>query len=569
MAVHSAAEQAERWRRSATNLTCGFVGDSTMIIRCAQIVSSHGFRTAAVLSDDPKVRTKVLQRGLTSRAAPAEEDAIGELASEVDLLFFVAHTRRVGPDVLDRPPYGCVNFHDAPLPRYAGRNATSWALLSGEESHGVTWHLMVDRVDEGPILMQQRVAIEPGDTSGDLNLRCYVAGIDAFARLAGSLLDGRVEPRAQDLSKRTYFSSVKRAGARAILRWDGRTVEVLRVARALDFGRSRNPLGYPKVLTPGGALFVSGITEAADEATRPPGTVVSVRSGEGVTISTSDGHVRLRSWRDLSGRHLGTDDLGILGVAEGVTLPRLSSRAEAAIDAVTSQAAPHENRWLGPLERCTVALGPPLDDPPLPEKRFDLAGGTTIHTSRRPGIPASVWTMAGGVLAVMARQWGHQRFAVGVRNAGTADRTLHTDGLFVPVVGLECTVEARPTLSTAQRLGGQVRDALELPTALSRDALLQTGTGAWRGDWPVVITNRFDLGEPPITGTVATIVVVDTGDGGGTARLAIRPTKALERYLDRADPWDVIARELDSRATARNQDLPSDLDLLKDVGRAD
>ena len=45
-----------------------------------------------------------------------------------------------------------INFHDGPLPGYAGLNVTTWALLAGEREHAVTWHLMTADVDAGEIV---------------------------------------------------------------------------------------------------------------------------------------------------------------------------------------------------------------------------------------------------------------------------------------------------------------------------------------------------------------------------------------------------------------------------------
>ena len=47
----------------------------------------------------------------------------------------------IRPDVLAKARLGGINFHDGPLPRYAGLYVTAWALMNRETSHGVTWHV--------------------------------------------------------------------------------------------------------------------------------------------------------------------------------------------------------------------------------------------------------------------------------------------------------------------------------------------------------------------------------------------------------------------------------------------
>lgn len=73
---------------------------------------------------------------------------------------------------------GAINFHDGPLPRYAGLHATTWALLAHERTHGVTWHLVEGGIDEGRVLVQREVPIAEDETALTLNAKCYAAGIE-------------------------------------------------------------------------------------------------------------------------------------------------------------------------------------------------------------------------------------------------------------------------------------------------------------------------------------------------------------------------------------------------------
>ena len=108
-----------------------------------------------------------------------------------------------------------INFHDAPLPAYAGLYATSWALLGAEPQHGVTWHTMEAAVDEGEILAQERFDVAVDETAFTLNAKCYEAGISSFQELVGDLESGELEPRPQGTGERRYFSKFQRPRAAA------------------------------------------------------------------------------------------------------------------------------------------------------------------------------------------------------------------------------------------------------------------------------------------------------------------------------------------------------------------
>jgi methionyl-tRNA formyltransferase len=96
-----------------------------------------------------------------------------------------------------------INFHDGPLPRYAGTNATSWALLAGERQHGVTWHLMERRVDAGAVVATGSVEVGARDTAFSLDLKCHEAGVRAFRTVLDALESGRLRTTPQDLHQRT------------------------------------------------------------------------------------------------------------------------------------------------------------------------------------------------------------------------------------------------------------------------------------------------------------------------------------------------------------------------------
>src|SRR6185369_709630 len=102
-----------------------------------------------------------------------------------------------------------INFHDGPLPRYAGLNATSWALLAGEKTHGVTWHEMTNRPDAGRIARQRLFPIDDGETALSLNTRCYEAGLDAFVDIARELAKGDLQLTPQE-GQREFFARDRR-----------------------------------------------------------------------------------------------------------------------------------------------------------------------------------------------------------------------------------------------------------------------------------------------------------------------------------------------------------------------
>jgi phosphoribosylglycinamide formyltransferase-1 len=64
-----------------------------------------------------------------------------------------------------------LNVHPSLLPAFAGAHAVEEALDWGVKVTGATVHFVDELVDHGPIVAQQAVAVEPGDTPLTLHAR--------------------------------------------------------------------------------------------------------------------------------------------------------------------------------------------------------------------------------------------------------------------------------------------------------------------------------------------------------------------------------------------------------------
>jgi methionyl-tRNA formyltransferase len=123
-----------------------------------------------------------------------------------DVMVSVACPHILKAPFLAVPPLGCVNIHHAPLPRFKGMMPTFWQLYHGEKSVGVTIHYMAAKVDEGAILLQESLAVEPGEVLDRLIRRSKRHGAHAMARVLKDLETGKAVARPMDQSGSTYFT---------------------------------------------------------------------------------------------------------------------------------------------------------------------------------------------------------------------------------------------------------------------------------------------------------------------------------------------------------------------------
>src|SRR5260221_719096 len=138
--------------------TCFVVGDGLIASRAFEILLENRVSVLGVHTPDHDFLGRVRARGVRAyEALSAFRDALE--SEPFDYLFSVNNSWIVPDVLLRRARRAAINYHDAPLPRYRGLYATSWALLNEEDEHGITWHEMVAGIDEGRILSQRRFAV--------------------------------------------------------------------------------------------------------------------------------------------------------------------------------------------------------------------------------------------------------------------------------------------------------------------------------------------------------------------------------------------------------------------------
>lgn len=88
-----------------------------------------------------------------------------------DLVVCAGFMRILPPRVVAALSPQLINTHPALLPAFPGAHAVRDALAAGVAQTGVTVHIVDEGVDTGPVIVQEAVAIEPGDTESELHER--------------------------------------------------------------------------------------------------------------------------------------------------------------------------------------------------------------------------------------------------------------------------------------------------------------------------------------------------------------------------------------------------------------
>lgn len=96
------------------------------------------------------------------------------LAAEPDVICLAGFMRVLTPDFVGHFAGRMLNIHPSLLPKYPGLHTHARAIEAGDPEAGCTVHEVTPILDDGPILGQARVPVEPGDTPETLAARVLV-----------------------------------------------------------------------------------------------------------------------------------------------------------------------------------------------------------------------------------------------------------------------------------------------------------------------------------------------------------------------------------------------------------
>jgi methionyl-tRNA formyltransferase len=90
---------------------------------------------------------------------------------DADLFISVACPIIFKKELIKLPRLGCINIHNAPLPKYRGMLPNFWQLYHNEKESGITVHKINAGIDTGDIIAQRFVPIQPEETLHSLILK--------------------------------------------------------------------------------------------------------------------------------------------------------------------------------------------------------------------------------------------------------------------------------------------------------------------------------------------------------------------------------------------------------------
>jgi methionyl-tRNA formyltransferase len=181
------------------------IGETKFCLHCIEYLIDKDWNILAVISSDEIVINALKQKSIPIISLYEFASSIKSFNNNF-YLFSIINPNIIPNHIIsnNRLIYA-FNYHDSLLPKYAGINSTTWAIINNEKVHGITWHLISSGIDEGDILVQRSVELEDNESVLSLNLKCTNTAYLAFIELIDKIAKTELLVQTQNIDKKSYF----------------------------------------------------------------------------------------------------------------------------------------------------------------------------------------------------------------------------------------------------------------------------------------------------------------------------------------------------------------------------
>lgn len=115
------------------------------------------------------------------------------------LVVLAGFMRILTPEFVEHYHGRLLNIHPSLLPQYRGLDTHRRALGAGERVHGASVHFVTPELDGGPVVLQSRVPVLPGDTAETLAERVHMQEHIIYPLVVEWYATGRLRMRDHEI----------------------------------------------------------------------------------------------------------------------------------------------------------------------------------------------------------------------------------------------------------------------------------------------------------------------------------------------------------------------------------
>lgn len=188
----------------------------------------------------------------------------------------------INKDVIDYFPLGIINSHFSLLPKWRGADPITFAILNGDSETGVSLMLIVEKMDEGPLLAQAPYKIGQKETTPTLTNNLIALSHQLLLETLPNYLSGACKPYPQQQEGVSYSRKLTKHDG--IIDWNKPAIQLEREIRAfIEWPKSHAIIAGKEV------IITAAYAVPSQPAGSTPGEVRFVKETGTLMVSTPDG----------------------------------------------------------------------------------------------------------------------------------------------------------------------------------------------------------------------------------------------------------------------------------------
>ncbi|WP_447886152.1 phosphoribosylglycinamide formyltransferase [Serratia fonticola] len=112
-----------------------------------------------------------------------------------DLVVLAGYMRILSNAFVQRYAGRMLNIHPSLLPKYPGLHTHRQAIDNGDAEHGTSVHFVTEQLDGGPVILQAKVPIFPGDEEDEVIERVQTQEHTIYPLVVSWFIEGRLAMR--------------------------------------------------------------------------------------------------------------------------------------------------------------------------------------------------------------------------------------------------------------------------------------------------------------------------------------------------------------------------------------
>lgn len=298
-----------------------FFGTPDFAVACLDSLVKNNYNIVGVVT----MPDKPAHRGQRIRFSPIKQYAIDNKLNLLqptnlkdadflkDLNFLKADInivvafRMVPKEVYAMPPLGSFNLHASLLPKYRGAAPIHWAIINGEKETGLTTFLLNNKIDEGEIILQEKISIDRDETAGQLHDRMKIEGGNLIIKTLEALNSEDFKTISQNEIKTEPSLAPKIFKETTLIPWHKKGQEIVNFVRGMSPLPCATTVFFDEKLQKDLFLKVYKVEFNEFPNNKTIGQV-EVNLEEGISVYCSDGKIELLDLQQSGRKRMSVND---------------------------------------------------------------------------------------------------------------------------------------------------------------------------------------------------------------------------------------------------------------------